>query len=74
MPISSPPLDYRLSPSGTSGISCGPEILIVDDALMPMGNGLKGNILIRGPPCFGKSCFCYFMHSFFGVCVALLLN
>ena len=54
MPISSPPLDYLLNPTGTSGISCGPEILIVDDALSPMGVGLKGNILIRGTPCFGE--------------------
>ena len=54
MPISSPPLDFLLNPTGASGICCGPEILIVDDALLPMGVGLKGNILIRGTPCFGE--------------------
>lgn len=54
MPISSPPQDYRLSPVGTSGIPCGPELLIVDDFAVPLGVGIKGNIFIRGPPCFGE--------------------
>ena len=47
-------MDYRLNPTGTSGIACGPSLLIVDDSLEPMGIGLKGNILIRGTPCFGE--------------------
>jgi hypothetical protein len=27
--------------------------IIVDDALVRVGCGVKGNILVRGPPCFG---------------------
>lgn len=59
MPISSPPQDYKLVPSGTSGIAVGPDILIVDDQLLPLGVGIKGNILIRGTPCFGKCMLLY---------------
>jgi acyl-CoA synthetase (AMP-forming)/AMP-acid ligase II len=55
MPISSPPQSYRLDPTGTSGISVGPDVLIVDidDGAKPLPNGAKGNIMVRGPPCFG---------------------
>lgn len=37
-------------------MSVGPDLIIVDDALkfVPPGSGGKGNILIRGPPCFGE--------------------
>eukprot|EP01038_Epipyxis_sp_PR26KG_P009637 gene9637-12976_t len=53
MPISSPPQTYNLEPTGTSGISMGPDIMIVDDDLHPVDIGVKGNIFIRGPPTFG---------------------
>ncbi|RYG69937.1 hypothetical protein EON64_01435 [archaeon] len=61
MPISTPPQDYALDPAGTSGTAVGPDILIVDDDLRPLPVGEKGNIFVRGPPCFGKSClpWCY---------------
>jgi long-subunit acyl-CoA synthetase (AMP-forming) len=53
MPISSPAQTYRLDPTGTSGLPVGPDIRIVDDDIKPVANGVKGNILVRGPPCFG---------------------
>jgi hypothetical protein len=43
-----------MDPQGTSGIPVGPELLIVDDDLVPLTVGLRGNIFIRGPPCFGR--------------------
>ncbi len=55
MPISTPPQNYALDPTGTSGTPVGPEILIVDDDLKVCAVGQKGNIFVRGPPCFGKS-------------------
>ncbi|KAF2726197.1 acetyl-CoA synthetase-like protein [Polychaeton citri CBS 116435] len=53
MPISTPPLDYQLDRTGTSGISVGPEIAILDgnDARMPVGT--IGRISVRGAPVFG---------------------
>jgi non-ribosomal peptide synthetase component E (peptide arylation enzyme) len=54
MPISSPPQDYKLSPTGTSGTPVGPDILIVDDDLKKLPPGGKGNILVKGLPCFGS--------------------
>ncbi len=54
MPISSPPQTYALDPVGTSGVAVGPQVVIVDDSMVTKcGVGVKGNILIRGPPCFG---------------------
>jgi acyl-CoA synthetase (AMP-forming)/AMP-acid ligase II len=55
MPISSPPQTYRLDPTGTSGIAVGPDIKIADtdDGAKALANGVKGNIMVRGPPCFG---------------------
>jgi acyl-CoA synthetase (AMP-forming)/AMP-acid ligase II/acyl carrier protein/acetyltransferase-like isoleucine patch superfamily enzyme len=53
MPISSPLLSYKLDPQGTSGIACGPELIIVDpehDHQLPPGT--PGHIMIRGSPCF----------------------
>ncbi|KAJ3022384.1 hypothetical protein HKX48_006319 [Thoreauomyces humboldtii] len=52
MPISTPPLDYVLDRPGTSGISVGPEIAILDgrDALSP--SGTVGRISVRGTPLF----------------------
>ena len=54
MPISTPSQSYNLSPVGTSGTAVGPSILIAsDDGLWaPLARGLKGCIMIRGPPCF----------------------
>ncbi|KAK5112529.1 hypothetical protein LTR85_011221 [Meristemomyces frigidus] len=67
MPISTPPLDYRLEKTGTSGISVGPEISIMDGNYQPMETGTVGRISVRGAPVFGgylkasnvidKSCF-----------------
>eukprot|EP00804_Cyclotella_cryptica_P003579 CCRYP_002201-RB/>CCRYP_002201-RB protein AED:0.01 eAED:0.01 QI:485/1/1/1/0.85/0.62/8/1917/1082 len=56
MPISSPPQTYRLDPSGSSGIPVGPDVIIADLENIPVqrvGPGVKGNILVRGSPCFG---------------------
>ncbi|EHK15798.1 uncharacterized protein TRIVIDRAFT_164079 [Trichoderma virens Gv29-8] len=52
MPISTPPLNYQLDREGTSGISTGPEISILDwsDASVP--SGTVGRICVRGEPVF----------------------
>lgn len=52
MPISTPPPEYNLDPSGTSGKAVGPSILIVDDDLKLLTENVKGNIFVRGVPCF----------------------
>jgi non-ribosomal peptide synthetase component E (peptide arylation enzyme) len=67
MPISTPPLDYQLQKPGTSGISVGPEISILDDNDDQIASGTVGRIAVRGAPVFGgylkaddtihKSCF-----------------
>ncbi|KAK6384161.1 hypothetical protein LTR65_009829 [Meristemomyces frigidus] len=67
MPISTPPLDYSLDRTGTSGASVGPEISIMDGNDQPMETGTVGRISVRGVPVFGgylkvdntidKSCF-----------------
>ncbi|KAF2148267.1 hypothetical protein K461DRAFT_233152 [Myriangium duriaei CBS 260.36] len=53
MPISSPPLDYKLDRSGTSGVSVGPDLAILDgkDDFLPAGE--VGRIAVRGAPLFG---------------------
>jgi len=53
MPISSPPLTYKMDPVGTSGTLVGPAIKISADNCSSLPVGQQGNILIRGPPCFG---------------------
>lgn len=53
MPISTPPLDYRLEKTGTSGVSVGPEISILDGRDEPVELGTVGRISVRGPPVFG---------------------
>ena len=53
MPIASPPQNYAMNPVGTSGTMVGPSCIIVDDDKQRLPPGVKGNILIRGPPCFG---------------------
>ncbi|SZF00454.1 unnamed protein product [Blumeria hordei] len=48
MPISTPPLDYALGRPGTSGISCGPEIAIMDDENKSLSSGEIGRVCVRG--------------------------
>ena len=52
MPISTPPLTYRLEKSGTSGISVGPEIAILDNEDRILPAGVNGRIRVRGAPVF----------------------
>jgi hypothetical protein len=42
-----------MDPIGTSGKAVGPSIMIIDDAGQALPLGQKGDILVRGPPCFG---------------------
>ena len=53
MPISSPPLNYQLDRSGTSGVSVGPDMAILDgnDSKLPIHT--VGRIAVRGAPVFG---------------------
>lgn len=53
MPISTPPLDYRLDKTGTSGVSVGPELAIMDGLNGRMAEGQVGRISVRGAPVFG---------------------
>lgn len=52
MPIASPPLDYELNRSGTSGTSVGPDLSILDgnDKQVPVET--VGRIAVRGAPVF----------------------
>lgn len=52
MPISTPPLDYVLNRPGTSGVSVGPEIAILDGNDRLITNGTVGRISVRGSPVF----------------------
>ncbi|EME46283.1 acyl CoA synthetase-like protein [Dothistroma septosporum NZE10] len=53
MPISTPPLDYRLERTGTSGVSVGPEIGILDGRdRIQASIGEVGRIAVRGSPVF----------------------
>jgi acyl-CoA synthetase (AMP-forming)/AMP-acid ligase II/acetyltransferase-like isoleucine patch superfamily enzyme/acyl carrier protein len=52
MPISTPPLSYNLDRPGTSGISTGPELAILDDSEQIMAPNLIGRVCVRGPPLF----------------------
>lgn len=52
MPISTPPLDYTLSRSGTSGIACGPQVSILDENDNAVAPGEVGRINVRGGPIF----------------------
>ncbi|ETS05133.1 hypothetical protein M419DRAFT_71530 [Trichoderma reesei RUT C-30] len=52
MPISTPPLDYQLDREGTSGISTGPEISILDWSDSGVSTGDVGRICVRGEPVF----------------------
>lgn len=52
MPIASPPLNYKLDRSGTSGTSVGPEISILDGNDRSMSIENVGRIAVRGAPVF----------------------
>ncbi|KAK2603927.1 hypothetical protein QQS21_003862 [Conoideocrella luteorostrata] len=52
MPISTPPLDYKLDREGTSGISTGPELTILDWSEHKVESGTVGRICVRGEPVF----------------------
>ncbi|WPH01212.1 Oxalate--CoA ligase [Acrodontium crateriforme] len=53
MPISTPPLDYKLEKAGTSGVSVGPELCILDGRDQVEKTGIVGRIAVRGAPVFG---------------------
>lgn len=52
MPISTPPVDYKLDRPGTSGITAGPEMKILDHNFLTVASGSVGHICVRGPPLF----------------------
>jgi acyl-CoA synthetase (AMP-forming)/AMP-acid ligase II/acetyltransferase-like isoleucine patch superfamily enzyme/acyl carrier protein len=52
MPISTPPFDWGVEKTGTSGISIGPELAILDGAGKRESIGKIGNICVRGNPTF----------------------
>ena len=52
MPISTPPLDYKLDREGTSGVSTGPELTILDWAENQVLSETVGRICVRGEPVF----------------------
>ncbi|KAI7099510.1 acetyl-CoA synthetase-like protein [Hortaea werneckii] len=53
MPISTPPLSYCLDRPGTSGISVGPELAVIDGHGQRVNHGVVGRISVRGAPVFG---------------------
>ncbi|PHH76665.1 hypothetical protein CDD80_1343 [Ophiocordyceps camponoti-rufipedis] len=52
MPISTPPLTYQLDRPGTSGISAGPELAILDGSQSSVSPNTIGRICVRGEPVF----------------------
>ncbi|KID88756.1 peroxisomal-coenzyme A synthetase [Metarhizium guizhouense ARSEF 977] len=52
MPISTPPLQLESGREGTSGISTGPELTILDLSERKVGPGVVGRICVRGDPVF----------------------
>lgn len=52
MPISTPPVGYKLDRPGTSGISTGPELAIFDGNFDSLSSGIVGRICVRGEPLF----------------------
>lgn len=52
MPISTPPLDYRLDRTGTSGLGCGPGIAILNEDNELIQTGQVGRVCVRGGPTF----------------------
>ncbi|KAL5624568.1 hypothetical protein BROUX41_004628 [Berkeleyomyces rouxiae] len=53
MPISTPPLTYQLEREGTSGISTGPDMAILDASGKHLAPMETGYINVRGSPVFG---------------------
>ncbi|KAI9163735.1 Oxalate--CoA ligase [Paramyrothecium foliicola] len=52
MPISTPPLDYKLDREGTSGLSTGPELTILDWSDNNVPSHTVGRVCVRGEPVF----------------------
>ena len=52
MPITTPPLNYLLDRPGTSGVSAGPEISILDESDQCLPSRKIGRIAVRGAPVF----------------------
>ncbi|POS72287.1 peroxisomal-coenzyme A synthetase [Diaporthe helianthi] len=52
MPISTPPVGYKLDRPGTSGITCGPDMKILDQDFVLVPSGKVGRICVRGAPLF----------------------
>ena len=52
MPISTPPITYRLDRPGTSGIAVGPELTILNAAGASTPPQVVGRICVRGEPVF----------------------
>ncbi|RYP85290.1 hypothetical protein DL769_001021 [Monosporascus sp. CRB-8-3] len=52
MPISTPPIDYKLERPGTSGISAGPGLAILDGLNREVPPHTVGRIAVRGEPTF----------------------
>jgi len=52
MPISAPPLSYKLDREGTSGRAVGPQLKIFNDGGEEVAAGTVGNIVLKGPPLF----------------------
>lgn len=52
MPISTPPVDYKLDRPGTSGISTGPGLTVLDGLDKEVSPHTIGRIAVRGEPTF----------------------
>jgi len=52
MPISTPPIDYKLDRPGTSGIAVGPQLSILDWNEAHVSSGTIGRICVRAEPVF----------------------
>lgn len=52
MPISTPPVQYRLDRPGTSGISTGPDLAILESDFKAVAPCTIGRICVRGEPLF----------------------
>ncbi|KAL9946324.1 putative NRPS-like protein biosynthetic cluster [Verticillium nonalfalfae] len=52
MPISTPLLDYKLDRPGTSGLSTGPEMTVLDWSDEKVRPGAVGRVCVRGEPVF----------------------
>lgn len=52
MPISAPPLSYRLERPGTSGKALGPQLAIMGDTGNLLSSNETGEIVVKGTPVF----------------------